>query len=51
MVQKAVLWIRIGFNVDPDSGNQINADPYRSGSLLDFEVTKSLIFTLKINLK
>jgi hypothetical protein len=24
---KAVLWIRIGFNADPDPGSQTNADP------------------------
>jgi hypothetical protein len=29
-----VLWIRIGFNADPDPGSQINADSCGSGSVL-----------------
>jgi hypothetical protein len=49
---KTVLWVRIGFNADPDPafhpdpGRVTKADPCGSGSgsWSDFEVTKSLIF-------
>jgi hypothetical protein len=27
MGRKTVLWIRTGFNADPDPGSQTNADP------------------------
>jgi hypothetical protein len=47
-----VLWIRIGFNADPDPGfylnadpdsgsKKINADPSGAGFWSDFKVTKS----------
>jgi hypothetical protein len=35
----AMLWIRIGFNADPDTGSQTNADPSGSGSWPDFSIT------------
>ncbi len=50
ILQKPVLWIRIGFNADPDpvfylnvdpdpdQGSQTNADPCGSGSRSDFKV-------------
>jgi hypothetical protein len=64
-VIKAVLWICIGFNADPDpafylsadpdpdQGSQPKADPWGSGSgsWSDFEVTKNKIFPLKNILK
>jgi hypothetical protein len=45
---KAVLWIRIGFNADPDPDRYLNTDPDTGsqtnadhGPLLDFKVTRS----------
>ncbi len=56
---KPVLWVRIGFNPDPDPAFYLNLDPvsdpgsqtnadlneYESGALSDFKVTKSRIFS------
>ncbi len=56
-----VMWIRDGYNpdpdpafflaADPDPGSQINAETSGSGSWSNFPVTKSWIFTWKIYLK
>jgi hypothetical protein len=57
-VVKTVLWIRIGFNADPDPAfcldadpdpeSQTNADPCGPGSWSDFKATKTWTFTCKI---
>jgi hypothetical protein len=44
------VWIRIGFNADPDPGSQTNADlcVSGSGSCSDFVTTEKFNFYMKI---